>query len=96
MNTKLRNKDAELERAFAEMAQEGRLVEYVTDLLVQSDFPEIAMGGTTISLRPVGGVVNDKSCYKKCLEEDVRTPGSYAACIKKCRPGVIVEVFAST
>jgi hypothetical protein len=94
MTEKSMDDDADLERTLAEMAREGRLVEYVTDLLVRADFPENTIGGATIALKPVGGPINDKSCYKKCLKEDVRTPGSYAQCIKKCRPASTIEVFA--
>jgi hypothetical protein len=67
------------------MAADGRLVEYLVDLLESVDQPVVEVNGVSVALRPANPRPNDKSCYKKCLEEDVRNPGSYAKCIKKCR-----------
>jgi hypothetical protein len=77
--------DKALEADLNQLATDGKVGEYVATLLVSADQPEFEFGGMSISIRG-GGIVNDKSCYKKCLKEDIKNPGSYAKCIKKCRP----------
>lgn len=78
------------------MAKDGKLLEYITDLLAQADQPEFDVGDVGVAMQISGGVINDKSCYKRCFWEDIRHPGTYAKCIKKCRPksSFSLEVFA--
>jgi hypothetical protein len=92
MNTSEQEQDAELRALFETMMKEGRLVDYVVDLLARSDGMDIQINGVSVSFRQAGFPINDRSCYKKCLREDTRNPGSYAECIKKCRPKPQVDI----
>ncbi|MBY5991320.1 hypothetical protein [Ferrimonas balearica] len=79
--------DAELDAHFMKLAEAGTLTSYIVELLESGDLaglPDVEVNGTALKLD--GGLISDKSCYKKCLKEDVRNPGSYAKCIKKCKP----------
>lgn len=90
MNTKKQNvNDAELEKTLAEMAKEGRLVEFLTDILAEADSPDapdIEINGVALNISNAPPI-SDKSCYKKCLKESTKPGGeSYSKCIKKCKP----------
>lgn len=86
MKTSEEHQDVELQGIFEELSKEGRLVDYIVGLLADADGPEIEVNGVTVSLQAPNPPISDKSCYKKCLKEDIRNPGSYKECIKKCRP----------
>jgi hypothetical protein len=92
------NTDEELASRLKDLAGQDRLTDYLTDLLAAADRPQFDIGGAAVALMASDDPpINDKSCYKACLHEDIRNPGSYAACIKKCRPkaSLTLEVFAS-
>ena len=88
--------DKELATNLKRLADENRLVDFLTNLLISADQPEIKVGNATIMFQIANPTPNDKSCYKKCLKDDIKNPGSYAACIKKCRPAtkLILEFTA--
>ena len=81
--------DVELENILAEMSKEGRLVEFLTDILAEADSPDapdIEINGVALSIA-TAPPISDKSCYKKCLKESTKPGGeSYSKCIKKCKP----------
>lgn len=94
LNQKL---DKDLAYNLEQLAKENRLVDFLADLLISADHPEVEFGNSTIALRMSNNPTpSDKSCYKKCLKGEIRNPGSYAACIKKCRPSTKLTLEFST
>ena len=80
--------DYEIEKDLAQLAKEGKLVDFIIDLLAEIDSipPEIEINGVALRA-PVKPPISDKSCYKKCLKESTKPGGNYKECIKKCKKG---------
>ena len=88
MAGKNKSADAALNRDLGRLAEKGRLADILADLLIAADEPQIEINGTPVALRSAPVPISDKSCYKKCLKGEVKNPGSYAKCIKKCKPKI--------
>jgi len=80
------NVDYELENALKEMAENGKLVDFIIDLLAERDriLPDVVLNGIPL-MAPVKPPISDKSCYKKCLKESIDPKKPYSECIKKCK-----------
>lgn len=79
--------DADLEHLLAEMAKEGKLLNFILNLLEQADLantPNISVNGKAIPLLAATPPISDKSCYKKCLKESAKPGGrTYSNCVKQ-------------
>jgi hypothetical protein len=82
-----KQQDDDISARLKELAAEGRLEDIIVNMLAAADEAVMQFEGTGVMMRAVADPpISDKSCYKKCLREDIKNPGSYGNCIKKCRP----------
>ena len=79
--------DKKLDRDLLKLAEKGQLADFIVDLLIEADRPEIELDGGSVVLRQASKPpTTDKSCYKKCLKESIDPKKPYSECIKKCKP----------